>query len=120
MNSFDIPDSISWANLNELLQQAPSDNAAVAGFSRDKLEALAIKHVDAAAEACGHPLVHKLMGLMVFVYLSSWLQKLAEIASSNGDLEQAAACMAQVGQLRSAHQLLLMTEISEDDFTCQE
>ena len=117
--NFNIPDKISMSNLNELLQQAPSGDAPFGGLSRDKLEALAMQHVNDAGDACDHPLVHKLMALMVFVYLTSWLQRLAEAAVSDGNLEQAAIYMTQVGQLRSAHQLLLTTEISEDDFTCK-
>ena len=107
------------SNLHELLQQAPSGDTGFGGLSQEKLEALAMRHVNEAGEACDHPLVHKLMALMVFVYLTSWLQKLAEMAASKGDLEQAALHMTQVGQLRSAHQLLLATAISDDDFTCQ-
>lgn len=119
MNDQQIPNSVSTADLQQYLHNAPPEKEqTINGKTLGQLEEITERLLEQALEdSGGTPAIHKLMALKVIMNLGTWHQHLAEEAARRGDMETAANCMADYGQLRSSYQLLDNILVAEWDET---
>ena len=129
-----IPDSISFSDLSNLLEQRVAEEA-VADFIFGKEDDVQVisdfeEHClqvaqDALDEAIKHipdPMVHKVMALLCISNICKYHEALAEATLNEvglDALETANAWTKDAGKLQVAHNILRNVVLGENDFTAE-
>jgi len=119
MTNYPIPDGVSFADLQGFMQKAQPEKSAelYAGKTQAEVEAIAEKAIMDTIAECEDPIIHKVMALKIMANLGDWHSLMAQHQAESGDMETAAAYMADLGQIRSAYLLLRTVSVHQDDFT---
>ena len=119
MNDSQIPNSISFSELQSYMEnaQSESNDKAVNELTQEDIERISADLVNKAVEMCPDPVIHKIMALSILNNLHSWHLTMAKQALEQGDAECAGITMEDAGALRSAYKLLLEVSLGESDFT---
>ena len=124
----DIPNSISSDDLKGLMDKAPnedkvqSDNAKgpYAGYTQAQVEALCDKLFADADAACPHPIVLKVVAMMIANRMVDWhTASGAQIGQdSKGTDETAVYWCRDAGKFQAIMNILTTISVCEGDFTC--
>ena len=121
-SSFEIPDSISFGDLEKLQEQAPKEevkDGPFAGLTREAVETLVGDKLQELIEACPHPIAHKVALFDIIDHMISWHQGAAEHLAEQGELVQASGWLKDAGKLQAMANILQTISVSSDDFTCE-
>ena len=122
MNNSQIPNSVSFSDLQGYMENAPSEpsKTIVNNLTQEDIEKIAGALVDGALEKCPDPIVHKIMALSILSNLHAWHEAMAKQALEHGDAECAGITMEDAGALRAAYRILHNVSLGESDFTLSE
>lgn len=114
-----IPDSISYGELDSLLQEATPDLAGGGYMPLSEYEAQIIAQADKVLDFSMEipnidPMVHKIMVLKLLVGFGNYLHGLAQ---RQEDSSEAQRLLMAVGRIHSAHELIQETPLHQSDFT---
>ena len=116
-----IPDSVSFEQLNNALNEAPSEpevqEKGAGDYTQEELIETASKYVDEALDACKDPMVHKLMVLMVLNKFIDWHTQVG-LKDTLGHEGTMVSWLRDAGKLQAASTLVMDVSLGDDDFTC--
>ena len=121
-SSFEIPDSISFGDLEKLQADAPKEevkDGPFAGYHREGVESLVEAKLQELMEACPHPIAHKVAMFDIIDHMISWHQTAAEQMAEDGELRQAAGWLQDAGKLQAMANVLQTISVCREDFTCE-
>lgn len=123
-SSFEIPDSISFGDLEKLASEAPKEptkkEGPYAGYDQEGLCDLVNDKLQELQDACPHPLAHKLAVLQILDNMLDWHIQAAEAQTENGDMDSAGCWMRDAGKFQAIHNILSTISVGSDDFTTRQ
>ena len=119
-----IPDGISFSDLEALRDNAPTEETSTLktdgptydGKTQEEVCELAQKFIDESIEACGDPIIHKVM-------IFGMLEKMIEwhtVAGMDQEIERSTvAWLRDAGKFQAMCNILVNISVGPDDFTCE-
>ncbi len=126
--SSNIPDGISFSDLQSMITDAPKEAEVQA--TRDcgcddseipcqhEIESAAETALDLASELCGGPTVHKVMAIEIITRMVAWHTTMGEKEFAEGNTECGTAWLRDAGKFQSMLDSLVNITVGPDDFTC--
>ena len=123
-SSFDIPDSISFGDLEKLASEAPKEPTKkagpYAGYTEEGLCDLVNDKLQELQDLCPHPLSHKLAMMQIIDNMLEWHIQAASAQAEDGEMQSAANWMRDAGKFQALHNILQTISVCQDDFTMPE
>ena len=113
MQTPDVPDKISFASLQELMENAPEESnlGSILPFMKQVVSASELG-IDLSFEQLQDPLVHKVMALTILVGLARYVREVHRFES-----DAAAMSREDYRKLERAHELIMEVPVHNRDFT---
>ena len=124
MSEVNVPDSISFSNLKELLEDAPSEEVQatnedkgilIDGKTPDQVMDIAHDIVTDALSKVGDPIIHKAMVVTILNKLVEWHTSIGQDHSKD-DLNCSTAWLRDAGKLQACMNILMTISLGGEDF----
>ena len=113
------PDGISFAELQNMLPDAPKedDRTTPQTMTREEIEEIADKCLTMANDLGARgPMVHKVMMMMTLSNLIDWHTTVGERMLEDNELESARAWFRDAGKCQAMADILYTVQCGDDDF----
>ena len=115
--SSNIPDGISFGELEKLAENAPSDNQPDLSFEQ-RCEQLSERLLDQAADEIKDPMIHKEMLLEICRRMIHWHTAIGEQMFEKGNEDAGVAWLRDAGKFQAAMAIVHGVTLGPDDWTC--
>ena len=120
-NTSNTPDSISFAELQELAANAPEEQTPKAegpfsGMTEDQLTQFAEETIKSYEEVNGHPMLAKVIILTLIDRMIDWHTRSALDLIEDGENRPAVGWARDAGKFQAIGNILQSIEICQDDF----
>ena len=125
-SSFDIPDSISFGELEKLQAKAAEEmeerkaqdkSGPFGGLNEEAVCDLVNDKLQEIQDACPNPIAHKVAMLQIISNMVEWHVGCAERQIEDGDIVSAGNWMRDAGKFQALHNILQTISVCKDDFT---
>ena len=123
-SSFEIPDSISFGDLEKLASGAPKEptkkEGPYNGYTEQGLCEFVSDKLQEMQDAIPHPVVHKVAMMQILDHMLEWHIEASKIQIKNGELDSAGCWMRDAGKFQAIFNILATIGVGQDDFTMPE